>query len=143
MDSQFVIPGVGVRFGVDPVLGLIPGLGDLVSGLVSLYIVAAAAKQGTSRLTVARMAMNLGLDALLGTVPFAGDLFDVGYKANNRNVALLRRHFEADAGELRSVRRADGWFVFGILGLLVLVLAGAFALTAFWIWLVWKAMNVT
>jgi len=142
MDSQFVVPGLGVRFGLDALLGLIPGLGDVASSLISLYIVAAAAQQGVSRVTIARMALNLGLDALLGSVPVVGDIIDVGYKANNRNVALLQRSLAATPGERRSGKRADGLFVVGMLALLVLVLAGAIALTAFWVWLLLRMFNL-
>lgn len=143
MDSKFEIPGLGIRFGLDALLGLLPGLGDVASGLVSLYIVGAAARQGVSRLTVARMALNLGIDALLGTLPFVGDLFDIGYKANNRNVALLQRSLKATPAEQRSVRRADGLFVIGILFVLALVMVGAMALTLLWFWLLLKVLQLT
>lgn len=126
MDSQFVIPGLGIRFGVDALLGLVPGLGDFAGGIISLYILGAAAQQGVSRVTIVRMALHLVIDILLGSLPFIGDLFDVAYKANNRNVALLKRHMEAGGPELRSVRRADKFFVAAVLaGLLALLIGTA------------------
>lgn len=120
MDSQFVIPGLGIRFGADALIGLLPGVGDFAGGIVSLYILQSAAQQGISRVTIVRMALNLVIDILLGAIPFLGDLFDIGYKANNRNVALLKRHVEAGGAEQRSARRADKFFVGA-------VLAGVFA----------------
>jgi hypothetical protein len=142
MDSQFEIPGTGIRFGLDALIGLIPGLGDVAGGLVSLYIVGSAARYGVSRVTIARMALNLAGDALLGSLPVVGDLFDVGFKANNRNVALLQRHVAASPTDQRNARRADGAFVGAILFVLVLVLAGGMALTALWIWLLMKLFQL-
>src|SRR5262245_42200736 len=74
MDSKFEIPGTGVRFGLDPVLGLFPGLGDLLTFLVSCVILSAAARHGVSRITIARMYMNVAIDLVLGSVPLLGDL---------------------------------------------------------------------
>jgi len=130
MDSQFVIPGLGIRFGVDALLGLIPGLGDFAGGIVSLYILGSAAQHGVSRVTIVRMALNLVMDILLGALPFIGDVFDVAYKANNRNVALLKRHLGAADTELRSARRADKFFVAGILLALLVLLIGTAVFTA-------------
>jgi hypothetical protein len=92
LDSRFIIPGTNVRFGLDSVLGLIPGLGDTVTALPAIYVVMAAQKLGVSRFVLMRMIGNVGVDMLLGAIPLLGDLFDVGFKANRRNVALLRRH---------------------------------------------------
>lgn len=93
LDSRFVIPGTNVRFGLDSVLGLIPGIGDTVLALPSIYVVMAAQRLGVSRFVLMRMIGNVGIDMLVGAIPVLGDLFDVGFKANRRNVALLRRHF--------------------------------------------------
>ena len=142
MDSQFKIPGLGVRFGLDALIGLIPGFGDVAGGMVSLYIVGAAARYGVSRVTIARMALNLAGDMLLGSLPFVGDLFDIGFKANNRNVALLQRSLAATPTEQRQSRRADTLFVVGILFVLVLVLLGAMALSALWLWLLLRLLGI-
>ena len=142
MDSQFEIPGTGIRFGLDALIGLIPGIGDVAGGLVSLYIVGAAARYGVSRVTIARMALNLAGDALLGSLPFVGDLFDIGFKANNRNVALLQRSLAATPADQRKARRSDGLFVAGMLFVLVLVLAGGIALTLLWFWLLMKLFQI-
>jgi hypothetical protein len=78
-----------VRVGLDPVLGLFPGIGDFLAAVLSSYVVVAAARLGAPRSVLARMLVNLGVDTLVGVVPLLGDLFDVGWKANMRNAALL------------------------------------------------------
>ena len=90
MDTAFEVPVVGWRFGWDPLLGLIPGVGDTGTMLVALYIVALAGKVGVPRITVARMGLNVAIDMVVGSLPLVGDLFDVYWKANVRNAALLR-----------------------------------------------------
>jgi len=92
-DYAFVLPG-GFRFGFAGIIGLIPGIGDLIDALVSLYIVHRAIQLGVSRVTVARMMLNVGIEGVAGTVPLIGDLFDVAFKANRRNYELLRSHME-------------------------------------------------
>src|SRR6185369_7524402 len=77
MDNAFEIPGTNVRFGLDAIIGLIPGLGDTLTSFVSLYILKAASRAGVPRVTLLRMATNLGIDYIVGIVPVAGDLFDV------------------------------------------------------------------
>lgn len=120
LDAAVRIPGTGIRVGLDPILGLLPGVGDWAGGLASAYILVRAAKLGAARPTLLRMALNLGVDMLVGAVPVLGDLFDVGWRANQRNLALLRAHL--DAPERR--RRADRGFVVTLLvGLGVLLLA--------------------
>ena len=133
MDSAFQIPGIGVRFGLDAIIGLIPGLGDTLTSLASLYILNAGRRYGVPRVTMLRMAANIALDYVLGTIPFLGDAFDVVWKANQKNVALLKRHVLATPAEERRARLGD-WFVLaGLVAALVLVLIGA-ASVAFWIW---------
>ena len=95
LDSRFVIPGTNVRFGLDSLLGLIPGVGDTVLALPSVYVIMAAQRLGVSRFVLWRMIGNVGVDLLLGAIPVVGDLFDLGFKANRRNVALLRHHLSA------------------------------------------------
>lgn len=91
LDDAVRIPVVGVRVGADPVLGLIPGVGDALAALLSLYVVAEAWRLGAGRWTLLRMLLNVAVDAVVGTVPVVGDLFDVGWRANRRNAALLER----------------------------------------------------
>lgn len=101
LDTRFTLPGTGVRFGLDGLLGLIPGVGDTVTGLISAYLIAEAAKMGARKRTVLRMAWNAGLDMVLGAIPVVGDLFDFAFKANRKNVGLLLReqaHLTANRG---------------------------------------------
>lgn len=91
LDSRFRIPGTQIRFGIDPVLGLVPGIGDLLSAGISLYIAAKLADLGVSRWVQARMLWNIALDTVIGIVPVLGDAFDVGFKANKKNTVLARR----------------------------------------------------
>jgi hypothetical protein len=94
MDSMFEIPGTKIRFGLDAVIGIVPVLGDLLSQIISSYIIWEARQLGVSRLTMARMIWNSAVDTLFGFVPLAGDAFDVVFRANMKNVALLKAHLE-------------------------------------------------
>lgn len=94
LDTAIVVPGTGIRFGLDALIGLVPAVGDIVSMLLSLYIIREARALGAPRLLVARMLANVALDGVVGAVPVAGDLFDVAFRANRRNVALLLAHLD-------------------------------------------------
>jgi hypothetical protein len=103
MDSAFVIPGTGIRMGLDGLIGLLPVAGDLIAGLVSSYLIWEARQLGASRWVLGRMMANTALDTLVGAVPVLGDAFDVLFRANLKNMALLRRHLEK-----RGMSRAAG-----------------------------------
>lgn len=90
-DYAFALPG-GFRFGFAGIIGLVPGIGDVVDAMVSVYIVVRAIQLGIPRVAIARMLVNIGIEALAGAVPFAGDLFDVAFKANRRNYQLVKSH---------------------------------------------------
>jgi hypothetical protein len=109
LDTAFVFPGTHIRFGLDALIGLIPGVGDAITTALSLYIVREARALGAPRLLVARMIANVVVDGVVGAVPFVGDAFDVAWRANRRNMALLLDHLD-QAGEGRSPawRREDG-----------------------------------
>jgi hypothetical protein len=92
LDQSLRLPVIGRRIGADALIGLVPVVGDALGGLASLYIVAVAARIGVPRSVLLRMAANVLIDAVIGSVPLAGDLFDMGFKANMRNVRLLMRH---------------------------------------------------
>ncbi len=94
LDSRWRIPGTSIRFGLDAVVGLVPVLGDAATGLVSVYILLRARELGAGRALLARMLGNVVLDTVVGSVPLLGSVFDVYFKANNRNIRLLRRHLE-------------------------------------------------
>ena len=91
MDARWRIPGTGWRFGLDSVVGLVPGVGDLATAAPQAWLIWQGHRMGARRGTLARMAVNTGLDLTVGAIPILGDLFDMAFKANLRNVALLRR----------------------------------------------------
>ena len=93
LDSRYRIPGTGIRFGWDSILGLVPGLGDVATLGPAGYILLEAHRMGAPNSVKVRMAANSGIDWVVGTIPVIGDILDVGLKANRRNVALLRQHF--------------------------------------------------
>jgi hypothetical protein len=104
MDDRFRIPGTPLRFGWDSVLGLFPGLGDVLTSALSLLIVHHAWQTGASKLTLARMLGNVGLDFVVGAIPFLGDLFDFVWKANRKNARLLEQHLHRQSGKARPGR---------------------------------------
>ncbi|HEY7783603.1 MAG TPA: DUF4112 domain-containing protein [Pyrinomonadaceae bacterium] len=120
MDDLFRIPGIGWRFGIDALAGLIPGFGDTATSLVSFYILASAVRYRVPKITLFRMGLNLGIDYLVGALPFVGDLFDAWWKSNQRNVELLRKRATVSAEEAREGRMSDWLFV----GLIILTLIG-------------------
>ncbi len=132
MDSAFRIPGVGVRFGFDALLGLFPGIGDVTTSLASLYILSAAHRYNVPRITITRMALNILLETIIGAIPLVGDLFDVYWKSNQRNVELLRRHLAAPPAAAGKLQRSDRWFVMALIVGLVALMIGA-AVVAYWI----------
>ena len=118
------VPGTSFRFGLDPILGLIPGVGDLVSPLFTLGIVFQARDLGVPRVVQLRMIFNVAIDVLTGFVPIIGDLFDFAWKANNRNMALLERH----AYEEHEPSAGDWAFVAMCVALLVVIAVVPFLL---------------
>ena len=103
LDAAVTVPGTSIRFGADAVLGLVPVVGDWVGVGLSSWIVASAWRAGIRRRTLARMVLNLAIEGTVGALPLVGDAFDVWFRANQRNVALLRR--DALFGERRWGRR--------------------------------------
>ncbi|MBB6146417.1 hypothetical protein HNQ77_004389 [Silvibacterium bohemicum] len=122
LDDWFRIPGTSIRFGIDGIIGLIPGLGDILAGLASCIIVVAAWFRGVPYVALVRMVVNLAIDVLIGAIPILGDAFDIAWKANRRNYALMTRH-------LRQPRRHT-WKDYVFLGAIVLTLAAIFAIPA-------------
>ncbi len=95
LDAAFRVPGIGIRVGYDSIMGLIPGIGDAAAVVPAGWIVLESYRMGAPRSIIARQCANIGVDFVVGSIPLVGDLFDVGWKANRRNVALLRRHMDA------------------------------------------------
>ena len=121
MDNLVRVPGTNFRIGIDPLLGLIPGLGDTSSAVVSALALVQAARQGMPKIVLARMAMNILLNELIGIVPVLGDAFSFWFKSNARNYELVKQH----ASGSRTALRSDWVFVVGVLVVLgLLVLAG-------------------
>jgi hypothetical protein len=106
LDEAIVIPGTNFGIGLDPLLGLIPGAGDVAGSLLSLVVLLRSAKLGVPQSVLVRMTTNIAVDALVGAVPVLGDLFDVGFKANTRNLRLLESHFAMPAKTRRASRLA-------------------------------------
>ena len=125
LDDGIRIPVIGIRFGLDPVIGLVPGLGDFAGAIMSGYVVLLGARLGAPRSVILRMLGNVAVDTVAGSVPLLGDLFDVGWKSNLRNVALLDRWVDQPVRTRAASRRAVG---FTVLALTLLAAAG-FALT--------------
>jgi hypothetical protein len=126
MDNQFRIPGTQLRFGLDGIIGLIPYMGDMAGFVASGFLMRTMVKKGASPMLMIRMLFNYILDAIAGIIPLAGDLFDFGFKANRRNVEMLKKYY-ADGKVKPNATRSMAF-----LGLLF------FALFVVLIWLVWK-----
>jgi len=124
LDNALRIPGTEIRIGLDPLIGLIPGFGDLAGGLASTYIILEAARAGAPTTLLLRMLGNVGIDSLIGSVPVAGDLFDVVWRSNARNVRLLERHLEAP----HATRRASAALVILVIASAALVALGGIVL---------------
>jgi hypothetical protein len=121
LDSVFRVPGTRFRFGLDPIIGLVPGLGDAVAGGFGVYLLVLALRSGAPPIVLFRMFANIGLDLLFGTVPLLGDLLDAGYKANLRNLDLLDRYLDRPQ---ETSRKSLAIFV-ALLAILVLLIVGA------------------
>jgi hypothetical protein len=120
MDDLIKIPGINWRFGLDALVGLVPGFGDTVTSLVSFYILVSAVRYRVPKITLLRMGLNIGIDYLVGSFPFVGDLFDAWWKSNQMNVALLSKRATVSAEEARKGRMSDWLFV----ALMIFVLTG-------------------
>jgi hypothetical protein len=119
LDEAFRVPFTRFRFGIDGIIGLVPGLGDVLAGLLSLIIPIAAWTRGVPYITLVRMALNLGIGVLVGTIPILGDAFDIAWKPNRRNYRLLQRHL----GEPRRHTWKDWAFLIVLACVLGLVFA--------------------
>ncbi|HSU24339.1 MAG TPA: DUF4112 domain-containing protein [Pyrinomonadaceae bacterium] len=121
LDGLFRVPGTGWRFGLDAIIGLIPNVGDTLTSLASFYILFAGVRYGVPKITLLRMAFNIGLDYLVGSIPVVGDAFDFFWKSNQKNMDLIRSR-ATGKGEGRT---SDYIFIFGLIGLLILLLIGS------------------
>ena len=127
MDDLFRVPVLGWRFGLDALIGLVPGLGDTSTALVSFYILAAAVRYRVPKITLLRMGLNIGIDYVVGALPVVGDFADAWWKSNRKNLELLQKRATVSAEEARSGKASDWLFVGGIMvGLAALAIASAF-----------------
>ena len=117
LDSAFKVPGTRIRFGLDAIIGLVPGLGDLVAPVFTLVLLGTALRMRVPAIVVARMVLNAGIDMVLGLVPLAGDVADVFWKADLRNMALLERHARPGVPPTS----ADYWFVVACIAVVVVL----------------------
>lgn len=129
LDSKFVIPGTRIRFGLDPLLSLVPVLGDLITLVVSSMLIYTMHNHGASRKVVVKMLINAGLDTVIGAIPLVGTVFDVFYKANDRNIRLLKEHY------YEGKHQGSGT------GLLVLILVIALLIIAAVVYGIWKLLE--
>ena len=124
LDELVRIPGTNIRLGLDSIIGLIPGVGDLAGAAMSGYLILAAGRLGAPKAVLLRMLGNVAFDSMIGVVPLLGDLFDVAFKANTRNLKLLERYTE----QPERVKATSRWFVIGVLVALAVVTIAAVAL---------------
>lgn len=137
LDNSIPVPGTQARFGIDAIIGLIPGVGDAAGSVVSAYVVLEAARLGASPATLVRMLLNVGVEAVAGSVPFAGDLFDAAWKANVKNVALLRRELDLPG----STRRSSKAVVLAVAIALLAILGGVGAVAFFTARALWRLVT--
>jgi hypothetical protein len=135
MDDLIRIPGLGWRFGLDALVGLIPGFGDTASSLASFYILGSAVRYGVPKVTILRMGMNVGIDYLVGSLPLVGDLFDAWWKSNHMNVELLRKRATVSRKDARQGEISDWLFVGVIILLLAALAVGAAAVSVYLLFL--------
>jgi len=126
MDNQFRIPGTNFRFGLDAIIGLIPGAGDLSTFGISSFMLFVMIRNGASGFVLARMVLNVLIDTIIGSIPLIGDVFDFGFKSNTKNMRLMREHY------IEGRHRGSAWKV--ILPVLIIF----FALFALVIWMIYS-----
>ena len=143
LDDLIRIPGLKWRFGLDALVGLIPGFGDAATSLASFYILVSAVRYGVPKITILRMATNIGIDYALGSLPVVGDVFDAFWKSNHMNVDLLRKRATVSAEEARQGKLSD-WLFVGLVILVLIALAlGAAALSIYLLWLIVNSFSTT
>ena len=133
MDEAVTLPGTKLKFGLDPIIGLIPGIGDLSSAAIGAYVLKAANKLGVPTIVMVRMLFNLAIDALIGLIPIVGDYLDVLYKANSKNVALV----EQSILNRETTARSSWWRLAGVFAVFFLIVLGGFVGAVFlakWLW---------
>lgn len=131
MDSRFKIPGTNIRFGLDALIGLVPGAGDLTTFGISGFMIVVMAQNGASGAVLAKMIVNVLIDTIIGSIPLLGDLFDVGFKSNTKNIRLMQEHY------LEGRHRGGAWKVVLPVMLVFVILFGIV------LWLAYKLVLIT
>src|ERR1700730_4398232 len=134
MDNQFVIPGLGWRFGMNAIIDLIPGVGDIGTTLIALYILVSAVRYRVPKITLLRMGVNIAIYFLVGMIPWLGDLFDAWWEPKVRNIKLLSSRATVSGEDARKGRKSDWIFVGVIVATLLTLLFASIAVSAFVIW---------
>jgi len=140
MDNRFQVPILGWRFGLNAIIDLIPEVGDIATTIIALYVLVSAVRYRVPKITLLRMGLNIAIYFVGGLVPLAGDLFAAWWKPNIRNINLLRRRATVSAAEARQGRSSDWLFVGMIVSVVVSLLLGSLALSAFFFW--WVATHL-
>jgi len=141
MDNQFAIPVLGWRFGVNAIIDLVPGIGDLATSLIAVYVLISAVRYRVPKITLLRMGLNIAIYFVGGVVPWVGDVFEAWWKPNMRNLALLRNRATVSAEEAHKARASDWLFVGAIILTLLAMLFGSLALSAFVIWYIFHPVS--
>ncbi|MCB0595353.1 MAG: DUF4112 domain-containing protein [Lewinellaceae bacterium] len=128
LDNRFRIPGTNIRFGIDFLIGLVPYIGDVVSFAISGLLVVVMARKGASGMALAKMVGNVWIDGAIGTIPLLGDIFDLRYRANLRNLRLLKEHYS------EGKHQGSAWPA------VILILLALFALAGLSVWVVWRVL---
>ena len=137
MDNLIRVPGTQFRIGLDPIIGLIPGIGDTGAAMVSAMALVQAARLGLPKIVLARMATNILVNQVVGVVPVFGDAFSVWFKSNARNYELIKKF---STGARRTATRSDWVFVVGVLAALVVIICTGIVLS---LWLLQQLMKLT
>lgn len=138
LDGLFKIPVVGWRFGLDVLIGFVPGVGDWATAVVSFYLLTAAVRYKVPKITILRMAFNIVIDFLLGAVPFIGDILDALWKSNKKNLQLLTERAQVQPGEAKRGNFSDWLFVGVIMAVLLGVLLASLTVAGYLLYYVFK-----
>ncbi len=136
MDNFFLVPGTNIRFGLDPIIGLIPGLGDTSGAIISALLILRGAKAGLPRIVLARMALNILINTVCGAIPILGDVFSVWFKSNQLNYALYQKH----SGGTTKAAKTDWLFVISLVTILLLVVGAVIVLSMMLLAALWKSL---
>ena len=141
MDNQFRIPVLGWRFGLNAIIDLVPGFGDVATSIIALYLLVSAVRYRIPKITLLRMALNIGIYFVVGLVPLIGDVFAIWWKPNIRNMNLLRARATVSADEARAGKTSDWVFVAVMIGLLLTLLIGSVLLAGTIVWFIVNRMR--